>query len=475
MSARRRKRRTELARREFFKRSGGLLLGLGMSAWLPACGGSDPITQPAAAATGGGGSQPGSPFQHGVASGDPLADRVLLWTRVTTDPTQTVPVDVTVCRDPGMADVVFQARTSTDATRDHTVKIDATNLQPATTYYYRFSALGVRSPVGRTRTLPRGQTNRLRIAVVSCASLAQGFFNAYSRIAERADLDLVVHLGDYIYESAPGDFGNVRPYEPARETLTLADYRTRYAQYRRDADLQAVHRQHPMVAIWDDHEFADNAWSGGATNHTPGAEGDWTARVAAAVQAWYEWMPARVADATDLRRNNRSFSLGDLADLVMLEERVVARSQQLKGNAQFATFTGTDASADPTRTLLGTAEEDWLATRLKTSTAKWKLVGQGVMFAQLKLTPGRNADGGGVFVNPDQWDGYQPARDRVYSMLANGAGGAAVSNVVFLTGDLHSSWAADLTPDPNNPDVASGGYDAASGAGSRAVEFVATS
>ena len=254
------------------------------------------------------------PFAHGVASGDPLADGVILWTRVTlASSTSTSPVDVeyVVATEPSLAasSVVAGGRFTTDATRDYTVKVDVGGLKPATTYYYRFAvasassgavAAGV-SPVGRTRTLPVGSVDRVRVAVASCASLAHGYFNAYRRIAERADLDLVVHLGDYIYEYGDGDYGSLRPYEPSHEIVSLADYRQRHAQYKRDTDVQALHRQHAMVAIWDDHEFADNAWSGGAANHTEGAEGTWTARVAAALQAYYEWMPVRRVDAAEPR------------------------------------------------------------------------------------------------------------------------------------------------------------------------------
>ena len=477
-----RRRATGTSRRDFFRRLGGAAAVLGAAPLLQACGG------------GGGGDTPPQvlgPFAHGVASGDPLADGVILWTRVTlASSTSTSPVDVeyVVATDPalGASSIVAGGRFTTDATRDYTVKVDVGGLKPATTYYYRFAvasassgavAAGV-SPVGRTRTLPVGSVDRVRVAVASCASLAHGYFNAYRRIAERADLDLVVHLGDYIYEYGDGDYGSLRPYEPSHEIVSLADYRQRHAQYKRDTDVQALHRQHAMVAIWDDHEFADNAWSGGAANHTEGAEGTWTARVAAALQAYYEWMPVRRVDAAEPRRNNRSFALGNLVELVMLEERLLARSKQLDGNTALPgspSFTQTGAYADASRQLLGSAEESWLATTLRGSKAQWKLLGQGVMFAQLKTNGASNAAGGGTFINSDQWDGYQPARDRVFDILKGSAGTAPLNDVVVLTGDIHSSWAADLTPDPNNPDAAAGGYDEATGAGSRAVEFVGTS
>jgi alkaline phosphatase D len=471
----RKPQRRPVGRRDFLRRSGAAMLAAASVPLLQACGGGGGDS------SGGTGTPPqtaATSFLHGVASGDPLSSAVILWTRVTppTGSSAPVTVDFFVATDPGMTAMVKTGRVSTDASRDYTVKIDADGLQPNTTYYYRFSAASVFSPIGRTKTLPVGDTGRLRLAVVSCASLAHGYFNAYRRIAERADLDLVVHLGDYIYEYGSGEYGDVRSYEPANEILTLSDYRTRHAQYKRDIDLQEVHRQHAMVAIWDDHEFANDAWSGGAGNHTEGAEGTWAARVAAALQAYYEWMPVRVVDPANLRKNNRSFALGNLVDLIMLEERVNARSQQINRNVlSFGNFTQTGDYLDPARQMLGTEEESWLAGKLRGSTAKWKLVGQGVMFAQLKSVGGVVANGGGTFFNPDQWDGYQPARDRVYDIIKGSAGAPAVGNVVILTGDIHSSFAADLSQDPNNRDVASGGYDADTGAGSRAVELVSTS
>jgi alkaline phosphatase D len=449
-------------RRSFFKQSGSAAMAL---AALPTL----PLASLASS---------GPMFQHGVASGDPLADRVILWTRVTPSGTPAVVVvDVTVALDAALTQVVYRARTKTNPGRDYTLKFDAAPLQPNTTYFYRFTAEGQTSPIGRTKTLPVGQATRLRMAVVSCSNFAYGYFNAYRRIAERADLDLVMHLGDYLYEYGTGQYGNVRACEPASEILTLADYRTRHAQYKGDADSQEMHRQHPMVAIWDDHETANNAWVGGAENHQPATEGAWPARVAAALQAYYEWMPVRIVDATQPRENYRSYAYGNLVDLLMLEERLGARSEQLGTNINNASgyFIQSGAYLDPTRQMLGANEEAWLANKLRTSTAKWKMLGQGVMFAQLKAVGAPNAAGGGVYLNSDQWDGYQPARDRLYGVLKGDGANAAVGNVVVLTGDIHSSWAADLSQDPNNPNPSTGGYDPMSGAGSRAVEFVGTS
>ncbi len=419
-------------------------------------------------------------FQHGVASGDPLADRVILWTRVSPPaPQSAVLVSYVVATDTALSQIVSRGSAKTNPARDYTVKVDVSGLQPGTTYYYGFQVNGSSSPTGRTRTLPVGATPRLRMAVVSCSNHAAGYFNAYRRLAERADLDVVLHLGDYLYEYGANQYGSARVPEPTTEMVSLADYRARHAQYKRDADAQEMHRQHPMIAIWDDHEITNDSWAGGAENHTEATEGPWADRVNVGLQAYYEWMPVRIPDAAQRRKNQRAFMFGNLVDLVMLEERLSARSQQLPATIPAPglgnVFAQAGAFADPARTLLGAEQEAWLASRLGASTATWKLLGQGVMFAHLKAQGATLANGGGLFFNSDQWDGYQPARDRVYAMIKATANRPAVNNVVVLTGDIHSSWAADLTQDPNNPNTASGGYDPATGFGSRAVEFVCTS
>lgn len=458
------------SRRGFFTRSGTALVAGAAVAAGPAAA-SPALSKP----------ETRTVFQHGVASGDPLHDRVILWTRVSSAaPAATTAVTWVIARDPALRDVVAKGVFRTDATRDHTVKVDATGLRPATTYYYVFNALGQRSPVGRTRTLPVGDAvQRLRLAVVSCSNHAAGYFNAYRQIARRADLDAVVHLGDYLYEYGPDVYGSLRVPEPPYEMVSLSDYRRRHAQYKADADSQAMHRQHPLIAIWDDHETTNDAWRDGAENHTEGAEGTWTQRVNEALKAYDEWMPVRLPDPMAPRRQQRAFRFGNLLDLAMLEERLQARSQQLPatipvpglGNG----FIQAGPFLDPARTLLGAEQEAWLAARLRTSPARWKMLGQGVMFAHLKIVAAPLAAGGGVFVNSDQWDGYQPARDRIYSILKGDVENPAVGNCVVLTGDIHSGWACDLTQDPNNPQPASGGYDATTGEGSRAVEFVTTS
>jgi len=472
-------RRVGLNRRDFLRRAGGSAAAIGVIPFLPGCSDSS--------GTGSAGGSVGTlSFNHGVASGDPLSDRVMLWTRVTPSGSGTITGSYVVATDTALRNVVQQDSFTTDATRDYTVKIDRTGLLPNTTYYYRFSAGGVDSPIGRTKTLPTDSIDRLRIGVTVCASLAHGYFNVYQRIADRTDLDLVVHLGDYIYEysSDPAGgqvYGTARTYEPVHEIISLSDYRTRHAQYKREPELIAMHRQHPMIAIWDDHEFANNAWVGGAENHNDNGfvEGDWNVRVANALQAYYEWMPVRPTGPNNPRTNYRNFQIGDLAELFMLEERVGSRAQQItptiNTSSGLAVFTQTGDFTDPSRQLLGLTEEQWLYERLRSSTAKWKLIGQGVMMAQLKLLGSPNAVNLSQYLNPDQWDGYDPVRQRVFNVLKGDATNPPVTNVVVLTGDIHTAFANDLTPDPNNAVVAAGGYNRVTGEGSLAVEFIATS
>ena len=386
----------------------------------------------------------GTVFLHGVASGDPLPEAVILWTRVTLPAGMTGDVVVTweVARAVDFAAVVTMGTFTTTAARDYTVKVDATGLTAGTTYYYRFRANGMTSPVGRTRTAPTGAVDRARLGVISCASMAHGYFHVYRALSRRLDLDAVLHLGDYIYEYGNGQYGDVREYDPPTEIISLSDYRRRHAHYKRDADLRAAHQQHPFITIWDDHEFADNSWEGGAENHTPMTEGDWAARKAAAEQAYFEWMPIR--EQSD-GRIYRRLQYGSLLDLVMLDTRIWGRQMQTTGmNPPFN---------DPMRTILGAAQEQWLQEQITTSRATWKLVGQQVMMGQLPQ-----------FLNTDAWDGYPAARTRFFSLLRS----MHINDVVVLTGDIHSSWAMDLTETP--ADTAT--YDPATGRGSLAVEFV---
>jgi alkaline phosphatase D len=394
-------------------------------------------------------------FTHGVASGDPLTDRVMLWTRVTPPATRSAsgPIDVQwlIASDEKLAQVAGRGTVQAVPDRDFTVKVDAGSLQPGRTYYYAFTAGGERSPIGRTKTAP-DRPDRLRFASVSCSNYPAGYFNVYRCLANRADLDAVIHLGDYIYEFANGRYGDGTasgrvPLRPG-EATTLEDYRSRYATYRSDIDLQDAHRRHPFIAVWDDHESANDAWSGGATNHDP-ATGAWTTRLAAAYRAYLEWMPVRESKDTGIHLY-RSFQFGDLADLVMLDTRGLRDEQAL----------GTDfkALADPKRSLLGAAQESWLFDRLRASQragSRWRILGQQILFTPLS-PPGLPV------ANSDLWDGYAPARNRIFDLLASDK----ITDIAILTGDIHSSWAMDVARNPWS------GYDPTTGAGSIAVELV---
>ena len=413
-------------------------------------------------------------FLHGLASGDPLPDGVLLWTRVTPTAQATpgsglgpdTPVDWVVARDRALTDIVAKGTVTATAATDHTVKADIRGLSPATDYWFRFSAGGTDSPVARTRTAPAADARvpGLRFGVVSCANWEAGYFSAYRHLAARGDLDAWLHLGDYIYEYGTGEYGTrdtvVRQHAPAHEIVTLADYRTRHGRYKTDPDLQALHAAAPVVAIWDDHEFANDAWSGGAENHTEGAEGTWTARQAAAKQAYFEWMPVRPALAGTTYRRLR---FGKLADLSLLDLRSF-RSQQVA--------VGNGSVDDPDRTLTGRAQLDWLKAGLKASDTTWRLVGNSVMISPFAigslsadlLKPLAELLGlpkEGLALNTDQWDGYTDDRRELLAHLrAN-----AIRNTVFLTGDIHMAWANDVPVDAGTYPLSP----------SAATEFVVTS
>lgn len=431
---------------------------------LPACQDSAP------APNGGAGDAALGAFLHGVASGDPLAGAVILWTRVTPAETgvESLPVRWVVARDPELAGIVQQGEARAEAARDYTVKLDVTGLEPGASYWYQFQLGLARSPTGRTRTAPApGTTEALRLAVVTCGDYARGLFNAYGRVAERDDLQAVLHLGDYIYEN--GRLDDIRPQVPPYETVTLADYRLRYATLRSDADLQALHRQHPLIWVWDDHEVANDAWKAGADAHDPATQGDYLERRAAAFQAAHEWMPIRTPDATDLSRIYRQLAFGGLVDLLMVDARQFGRDQPVPPNTLFGdsvpVHVQSGAFTDPARHILGAEQEQWLIDRLTASTARWKLIGNQVYFSPLKLIGAPRATGLSVFLSNDKWDGYEPARDRVLEAIG------AAGNVVILTGDAHEAYAFDVSADPNNPLA----YNPLTGEGSQAVEFVVTS
>jgi alkaline phosphatase D len=393
-------------------------------------------------------------FRHGVASGDPLTDRVVLWTRATprVEGSSAVAVRWLVADDERLEKVVASGSVETSAARDYTVKVDAGGLRPGRSYYYAFDAAGERSVIGRTKTLPQDAVARVRLASVSCSNYPAGYFNVYRCLAARDDLDAVLHLGDYIYEFANGVYGDGsgsgRVPTPPGEATTLAEYRLRYSSYRSDVDLQAAHAAHPFIAVWDDHEVINDWWRGGAPSHTA-QKGDWGTRLAAGLQAYREWMPVRET-GTGTFQLYRSFRFGRLADLMMLDTRSF-RDRQVPGR---------DAAglADPARTLMGTAQEEWLFAALQRSQregATWRVLGQQTMFSPLS-PPGVPPQ------NTDVWDGYPLARARVFDLIEK----SRLSNLAILTGDIHSSWALDVPRSPLK------GYTASTGEGSLAVEIV---
>lgn len=397
------------------------------------------------------------PFYHGVASGDPLSDAVIIWTRVTPEEEGTITVNWYMSSDPLGTTIVKEGSTSTDGSRDYTVKVDVTGLNPGTTYYYWFSALGQNSLTGRTRTAS-ANAQHLRFAVVSCNSYPHGYFNAFGRIADRNDLDAVIHLGDYIYEYdiSEGYGAEVgqkinRISEPANEIVKLADYRTRYGQYRLDADLRRVHQQQAFIAIWDDHEFANDAYSDGAGNHSPETEGDWNERVSAAKKAYFEWLPIREDGSQNIYRK---FSYGALADLIMLDTRLVGRQKQLESSTD-------PVLNDDSRTLLGQEQLQWFNNALTTSAARWKIIGNQVVFAPV-LTGFLGAQAADLFL--DVWNGYPAERRRVLDAIKNNS----LNNVVILTGDFHTALTTDV---PDSVAL----YNQATGEGSLAVEFATPS
>lgn len=399
-------------------------------------------------------------FAHGVASGDPLAEAVVLWTRITpvsAGRSAEVEVHWVVASEPGLQEPIAEGVAATSADRDYTVKVDVSGLTPGATYYYRFRCGKVSSALGRTCTLPVGRTARLRLAAVSCANYPIGLFHVYRAVAERTDIDLVIHLGDYLYEYGGETYGDrVVPGRlpiPNREAFSLDDYRLRHAQYKEDPDLQEVHRQHPFAAIWDDHEVANNAHQNGARNHQPEQEGSWLSRKQAAVQAYFEWMPVREPpDASGTLY--RVLKLGDLADLLLLDTRLVGRDPPPNDRCD-ATAVG-----DPARSLLGDTQEAWLEAEMLASQARgtrWRLIGQQVPMAQFPLQ-------GGCLASDDGWDAYPANRERFLRTLER----EPIENVVVITGDTHASYAMDLSLDPYDASV----YDPDSGRGSLAVELL---
>ncbi|MCU0419566.1 MAG: alkaline phosphatase D family protein [Cyclobacteriaceae bacterium] len=384
------------------------------------------------------------PFYHGVASGDPLADRVILWTRVTPD-TQLPKINVAweVAEDEAFASIYRTDTTSTHAARDYTVKVDVDGLKPGRKYFYRFKALNATSPVGQTKTTPTGPQDSLKLAIVSCSNWEWGFFNAYDKIANRTDVDAVIHLGDYIYEYGQGKYGDttIRKNLPTHEIVTLQDYRTRHSLYRLDKGLRRLSQRHPMIAIWDDHEVANNVYTTGAQNHQPGQEGDFAKRREAAVKAYYEWLPIR-----ESAKHYRAFSYGSLADVFMLDER-------LEGRTKPADSMNDPAFLSEEQTMLGQEQLAWFENGLKNSTAQWKVVGNQVIFADVELSP--------VYPkmprNLDSWDGYPKEKARLVETIRT----QKIQDIIFITGDTHASWAIEAATEVKktyNPQTSKGAF-----------------
>ena len=422
------------------------------------------------------------PFYHGVASGDPLADRVIIWTRITPDSGNYMPKTVSwkVASDTSFQNIIKSGTVVTDSSKDYTVKVDVTGLQAGTTYYYVFGENGYYSLIGRMRTASN-DANHLRFAVVSCNNYEAGFFNGFKKISQRNDLDAILHLGDYIYEYAPKGYGDSltgRFVEPKKEIITEGDYRTRYSVYRLDADLRAAHQQQTFISIWDDHESTNDSYKDGAENHQPN-EGDWQTRKAISKKVYFEWMPIR--EATD-NKIYRKISYGNLLDLIMLDTRLEGR---VKPPTNF------DDADVPARTILGSTQYNWFINQLSTSTAKWKVIGNQVLFSDMNVGFGAvDAQGQPAITNLtairavenlfiDNWESYPTERNSILDSIET----KGIKNTIFLTGDSHASWSFDLNkkpvkyPDPLvlNLPTPTAGYNPKTGAGSVGVEFATPS
>ncbi|UDL75670.1 alkaline phosphatase D family protein [Corynebacterium uberis] len=455
---------------------------------------------PASANTGHAASTAWEPFAHGVASGDPLPDAVILWTRVTPEPTATpgselgAPTEVAweLASDPDFSHLAGSGTVTTDPHSDHCVTIDAPGLTPATTYWYRFRITagplaGATSRIGRTRTAPAANTpvDQARFGVCSYSNFESGHFLGYRHMADRDDLDAVIHLGDYTYEYPTGGYNRlfdtqVRVVEPPHRTVGLSDYRIRQGCYHRDPDLADLHARLPMICIWDDHEFGDNIWRAGLGGNSLEPDDDVAALRAAATQAYLEWMPVR-RTPTEPGRLHRTVRWGALADIIVPDLRSYRDEQLLqygKNNWQRTDPDFARNAADPNRTMMGHPQFEWFTQELTSSTATWQLIANEVMFAPMTLPTGTEfldpalrawlvdklgLPEQGFPLNLDQWDGYMAERQRIIETIAQ----ADLRNVVFLTGDIHSSWANDI---PRRvPDYRNGQHTAV------ATEFVAPS
>ncbi len=430
----------------------------------------------------------GTGFTHGVASGEPSQNSVLLWTRFVS--TADSKLTVEVARKADFSDAMMAGEVTASASRDHIAKFVVSDLQPDQWYFYRFVAPnGQKSITGRTRTLPQGPVAKFNLGVFSCSNLPFGHFNAYAHAAERNDLDLTIHTGDYLYEYGVGTYPSAkdalagRMIAPDHEMVQLADYRLRYSAYRSDPDLQRIHQVLPMVAMWDDHEFTNDAYDNGAQNHQPDSEGDWKVRKRVAEQVYREWMP--VSDLENPSERWSKYEIGDLATLFLTESRIGGRSKPAEleaalkgqGDIEAALKAFRDGKwQDPERTMLGDVQQQWLASEMKSSHkagTQWQVLAQQCVMGELKLPQesrnwvskdappiaqarvavGALASKVGLPINFDSWDGYPVARERLLSGAQE-----ADADLIVLSGDSHNGWAFNLETADGPAGVEFGGH-----------------
>ncbi len=450
------------------------LIGLSAGAGLAACANPNPVTGKSSSA-----SSTGS-FRHGVASGDPFDTSVVLWTRVSSEDDGNADVSWEVSTDPDLENMAASGKATTNKSLDYCVKVIAENLDPGQTYFYRFRIGSAVSPIGRTRTLPRGDTSEIRFAVVSCANWQHGYFNTYDAIAKRAEsqpYDALIHLGDYYYEYGPLPTPRLpdRIHDPAKEIITLDDYRRRHAQYRTDAALQSATAAMPLIAVWDDHETSNDSWKTGAQNHQPKTEGDWNERRQAALRAYYEWIPVREPKAGRVRSDiYRNFRFGDLVNLTCVETRLTARAEPIIIESYVDDIVQ-DGGADrfresvlyaADREMFGGDQQNFILNSLRQSQSDnvpWRLLANQVIMGRL-LTPDftpyiseealekievdwpevrdfLTLSKYNMPVYPDSWDGYPVARESFYAALDT----AGINDMLVLTGDAHEFWLNELT------------------------------
>ena len=406
-------------------------------------------------------------FDHGVASGDPLEDRVILWTRLSPDKSGPHEVLLEVSNKINFSKVAFTKKLQTSSLSDYTVKYDfmaSKHFDAGAVFYFRFKAGNTVSETGKTKTLSSDLV-KAKIGIFSCSNFPAGFFNAYQAAADQNNLDLWLHLGDYLYEYPMGGYGTNnaemlgRVPIPKHEMITLSDYRQRHSQYKQDQGSKALHRSAPLIAVWDDHEFSNDTWKKGAENHSEdGAEGDFYARRSAAIKAYYEWMPIR--EQENKRKIFRDFKIGKLLHLIMLDTRQYARDKQIQpkdyldksGFNQGKFYNELNSS---NRSLLGSEQLSWIEEIVSDSSAYWTLFGQQVLMTKLKfpdltrmldsedipsfLKPYLKFLGLGIPSNLDAWDGYPSDRSKLYSLMQK-----ANKQFVSLAGDTHNSWVSEL-------------------------------